>query len=646
MSSPARSLFAALLWLLALPALAFQIELALGDIRHPGFTASGITLRFAASSPVVPGPATLSIARLRIADVEYLGLQLSCRHFRFDGERLDCPEGELQREKIRGRERAPLPFSLSWRSDGNFEFNLRDIDAVALSPLVKRMRRWSPQGRIDLRLKGDRETVHLDVTTRHFSFASRDGTVAGKNMDFSLQADARRDGAVWEWRANIDWSAGRAVIPPWEREAGMRIDAEGRLSDDWLEVAQARLAVADIGAVTASLRWDRERGVATEWGLVSERIDLAAAMREWLQPWLSSLGLPAWQATGTVLFAAEWRESAPHGGLQRFFAGLQDATLADGTDYLRLEGLNAQVAWEADRAQPAEISVAAARFGDLPLGEFRIPLLLEGTSARIEHLVAPMLDGRFTVDRLAIRRDRDVWRAEFSGGIDGVSMPKLSRALRLPVMAGTLSAHIPRIAYENDVLSMDGAFGIEVFDGGLIVHQLRMLAPFSARRHLLVDVTARGLDLGMLTRTFAFGSIEGRFDADLHDLEMAGWQPLRFDARIDSSPGDDQRLLSIGALKDIAALGEPQEGSRIRALPERDGFGLGYDRIGLGCVLRDGVCTLSGIPGHDREDRILIMAGSGIPSVDIIGYNRRIDWPALVARFREVLAGRQGLLVE
>lgn len=641
--SRARAVLAGLCCLFIEPAFALDIELALDEIRHPAFAASGMTLKFAAPSAE---RATLHIDRLQIADVEYRGLELNCRHFRFDGRELACPEGELQREVTRGRERSPLPFSLAWHSDGHFTFALRDIDVVALSPLVKRLRRWSPQGRADLSLRGDRNRVELALATRNLSFSSRDGSAAGRDMAFALQATATREAGAWRWHAGIDWTDGHFAMPPWQRDARVRIDAEGRLTDALLQVEQARLDVADIGAVTASLRWDRERGVATEWGLVSERIDLAAAMREWLQPWLSSLGLPAWQATGSVLFAAEWREAAPIPGLQRFFAGLDDATLADDTDYMRLEGMNAQIAWEAGQPQPAEISVAAARFGDLPLGEFRIPLLLDGNSARIEHLIAPLLDGRFSVERLVVDRVQNAWQAEFSGGIDGVSMPKLSRALRLPVMAGTLSAHIPRIAYENDVLSMDGALGVEVFDGGLIVHQLRMLAPFSARRHLLVDVTARGLDLGMLTRTFAFGSIEGRFDADLHDLEMAGWQPLRFDARIDSTSGDERRVLSIGALKDITALGTPEEGSAILRLPEREGFGLAYDRIGLGAVLRDGVCTLSGIPGHDADDRILIMQGSGMPSVDIIGYNRRIDWPALVARFREVLAGRQGLLVE
>jgi hypothetical protein len=35
-----------------------------------------------------------------------------------------------------------------------------------------------------------------------------------------------------------------------------------------------------------------------------------------------------------------------------------------------------------------------------------------------------------------------------------------------------------------------------------------------------------------------------------------------------------------------------------------------------------------------------------MPSVSIIGYNRHIDWEALVARIREVIAGRPGVVIE
>lgn len=627
-----------LLLLSALPVGAAQFTLSLGSISHEVFQAEGVTVAFDAARR---GEADIRLARLRVAGVEYRQLNIHCSGFFFDGRRLECPNGALRRDDERGLNRPPLPFSLAYRpGDGFIEFALRDVDTVALSPLVLRLRGWRPTGKIDFRLAVEGGQARLDIALRDIDFASRAGDVTGKAIALTLAASAERHGAEWRWRARLDWPQGELYRAPWRRQAGVSVEAEGTLTEEALEVGLARLDVADIGSVTAGLRWNRSRGEATDWGFVTERLDLAMAMREWVQPWLTGLGFPEWRTSGHGRFSAEWKA----GSLRRFHAALDEATLADGTGHLELRGVNADIPWENDAATEGEVSVAAGRLGDLPLGGFSFPLHVANNEARIRNLSAPMLDGRFEIENFRLARGAAGWQGEFEGGIEGVSMPKLSRALRLPVMAGSLTARVPRIAYAGGVLRLDGALGIEVFDGGITVHQLRVIDPFSANRRFVTDVTARNLDLGMLTRTYAFGSIEGRFDADLHDLELQGWKPVRFDARIASSPGDYERILSLGALQDITALGEGKEGEALRRVPARAFGGFGYDSIGFGGRLRDGVCLLEGVA---REgDGIVLMKGRGIPSVSIIGYNRRIDWESLVARIREVIAGRPGIVIE
>lgn len=627
-----------LTFLAILPSGAAQVTLSLGSISHEAFEAEGVTVTFDAARR---GEADIRLGRLKVAGTEYRELKLHCAGFYFDGRRLDCPRGALQRQDERGRNRPALPFSFAWRAkDGFLDFSMRDVDAVALSPLVKRLRGWRPQGKFDFALAAEGGRARLDLAVRDLAFASREGDIAGQDIAFTLNAAAERGEAGWHWRARLDWPQGELLRAPWRRTAGVRMEAEGGLSRETLDVSLARLDVAGLGGVTASLRWDRERGEATDGGFVTDRIDLAAAMRDWLQPWLTSLGFPEWQATGHARISAEWQARQ----LRRFYAGLEDATLADATGYLELNGVNARIPWEEGASTEAEFGVGDGRLGDLPLGGFILPLKIGGNEARVEGLAAPLLDGRLIIDELRLAKSQSGWHGEFEGGIEGVSMPKLSRALKLPAMAGSLTARIPRIAYEPGVLRLDGALGIEVFDGGIIVHQLRLVDPFGKDRRFVADVTARNLDLGMLTRTFAFGSIEGRFDADLHDLEMQGWQPLRFEARIASSEGDYPRRLSMGALKDITALGETGEPQALARVPERSGFSFGYSRIAFGCRLANGVCLLDGV---EREGSgVVLMRGSGIPSVSIIGYNRHIDWEALVARIREVIAGRPGAIIE
>ena len=621
---------------------AAQFTLSLGSIRHAAFEADGVTVFLDAARR---GEADIRLARLQVAGAEYREIRVHCTDFFFDGRRLDCPHGQLRRDDERGRDRPPLPFSLAWRAaDGYLDFSLADVDIVALSPLVRRLRGWRPSGKLDLRLLAESGRARFDLALRQLGFAGKEGDIGGHDIDLTLAASAELGDAGWRWQARLDWPRGELIRKPWRRAGGVRIDAEGLLTAEVLGVDLARLDIDGFGTVSAGLRWDRLRDEASEWGFVSEPLALDVAVREWLQPWLAGAVTPPWRAGGHARFSAEWRD----GRLQRFYAGLDDAAIADPDGRLELVGINARIPWEASQPSEAEIGFAAGRLGDLPLGGAAFPLRLAGDTAHISGLVVPMLDGRLEIDLLRLVRGSAGWQGEFEGGIEGISMPKLAGALRWPVMAGNLTARVPRIAYADGVLRLDGALGIEVFDGGITVHQLRLVDPFGAGRRFVADVTARNLDLGMLTRTYAFGSIEGRFDADLHDLELQGWKPLRFEARIASSPGDYPRVVSLGAIQDIADLGEGAAtgagASAIRRAPARAFGGFGYSRIAFGCTLKDGVCLLDGVA---REgDGIVLMQGSGMPSVSIIGYNRRIDWEALVARLREKIAGRPGIILE
>ena len=55
-----------------------------------------------------------------------------------------------------------------------------------------------------------------------------------------------------------------------------------------------------------------------------------------------------------------------------------------------------------------------------------------------------------------------------------------------------------------------------------------------------------------------------------------------------------------------------------------------YDRIGLTCRLRDDVCLMGGIEPAGMG--YYIVKGRGIPRIDIIGNQGRVDWSQLVGQ--------------
>jgi hypothetical protein len=621
----------------ALPAVA-AVSLSIDSIRHPAFEVDGMQVAFDTGRQ---GEADIRFRRLLVAGVEYKDLALVCEDFVLDLRHLDCPRGRIQRAAVRGGERPALPFSFAYRfSDGNLVLSIAGADAVAWSPLVKRLRGWRPEGSVDVSLTADRRKAALTVAVHKLKFSSKQGDVAGDGIDVSLEASATRAAEGWQWSARLLWPEGELYVAPWYRRAGIKAELAGTLTAAALRVTNGSLQLSGIGSVTAGLRWDRVQGEVSDWAFVTDELNLATAFHEWLQPWLDQSAVPTVRATGKARFAASWSS----GQWQSFYAGLDNAGLTDGTGYVHLAGINATIPWQRDTDSEAEFSVASGRLGELPLGGFRIPMQMRHDGLSLQRLSVPMLDGRLTIDDLRAQPGAAGWSGHFSGGVEGVSMPKLSTALKLPRMAGLLTARIPAADYRPGVLALGGDMVIDVFDGRVTVTGLKVLDPLRPTQRFVADVAARDLDLGMLTQTFSFGSILGRFDADVHGLELLGWRPVHFDAKVASSVGDYPRSISRGALQDISSLGGAAGGEAVRASPASLFNSFQYQRIGFGCVLRDGVCHFTGLENTDKG--YMIVKGSGLPRVEVIGYNRDIDWSLLVSRIRAVIAGKSKAVIE
>jgi hypothetical protein len=159
---------------------------------------------------------------------------------------------------------------------------------------------------------------------------------------------------------------------------------------------------------------------------------------------------------------------------------------------------------------------------------------------------------------------------------------------------------------------------------------------------LHADVTARRLDLSLVTSTFEVGSITGRMDADILGLELFNWSPVEFDARLYSTPGDDSKKMisakAVGSISTVAGGGagvlqELQSG----VLKFFDEYR--YERIGIACRLENDVCTMSGI--EPARNGYYLVKGRGVPRMDVIGNQGQVAWPQLVDQIASGI--RQGI---
>ena len=87
-----------------------------------------------------------------------------------------------------------------------------------------------------------------------------------------------------------------------------------------------------------------------------------------------------------------------------------------------------------------------------------------------------------------------------------------------------------------------------------------------------------------------------------------------------------QNISALGGTGDVAAL----QRSYLRFFEN-----FGYDRIALSCMLRNGVCAMDGV--EPVGGGYVIIKGGGIPAINVVGYNRSVDWNELLSRLQRVM---------
>jgi hypothetical protein len=64
-----------------------------------------------------------------------------------------------------------------------------------------------------------------------------------------------------------------------------------------------------------------------------------------------------------------------------------------------------------------------------------------------------------------------------------------------------------------------------------------------------------------------------------------------------------------------------------------------YDRIGLRCLLENGVCAMSGAgpaKAGPQGRGYYIVKGSGLPRIDVVGYRDTVSWARLVQQLTAI----------
>jgi hypothetical protein len=222
--------------------------------------------------------------------------------------------------------------------------------------------------------------------------------------------------------------------------------------------------------------------------------------------------------------------------------------------------------------------------------------------------------------------------------LEALDLGSLSQRLGWPDFEGTLGGTLPNALYERNRVSFEGGLAMQLFGGEVRIDDLALERPFGVAPSLAANVRFQDIDLAPLTGAFGFGEITGRLDGRIRDLRLVDWTPVAFDARLLTDRNwEGSRRISQRAVQDISDLGGSGlvAGLQARLLRTFDDFG--YDRIGIGCVLKDNRCAMTGL--KKRGDGYVIIDGRGLPRIEVVGFRRSVDWPTLVSRLKDATEG-------
>lgn len=483
--------------------------------------------------------------------------------------------------------------------------------------------------------------LKADLALRDVAFSNAEGSRAGERVGGRLNVDLNRSGRGWDWSGALDWNAGEIYWQPWYlAKGGLSFQGKGSLSDTLLTLERGRLSVAGVGDAVLAATVRRSDNTIQNLDLDARKLDAANAYSVLLKPVMEKTLLGNLEMAGRMDVKAQLQE----GALSAFDVSLQDFDVADRDNRFALYKVSAHVPWSLNQPTQANLHYDGGHLLSMPLGATDLAGVLNGYSLTSPSLRIPVLDGALTLKDVSAAFVQGQWHWHLSAGLTPLSMADFSHAVGWPLMQGKVAASIPMVTYTNGRLTADGAMGFDVFDGSVVVRNLVLQNPMSVAPRLQADIQMRNLDLELLTRTYSFGAMTGRLDGDVKNMELSRWQPVKFDADFHSSPGNYPRKISQRAVENISALGGAGAAAAIQRSFLRFFKEFNYARIGLSCTLRNGVCDMDGV--EKAQSGYVIVKGSGIPAITVLGYNRSVSWGELLDRIKRITAGNASPVIK
>lgn len=553
------------------------------------------------------------------------GLQVADGHFAVDGEEIGH----------------------QWR----IHINGNNIDSRFIQKLVQSRSYTLKEGKIKVRLDASGSHTRINsfkVATEleNLTLQTPSGRFATENLKLQTHFEAYVQQDVWYWQSQTQMNGGALYVEPIYLEAdgtNIQLQAQGT----WDNVNKRAEIISSHYLHSKAAEVKGKASLKVNKGLLVEKADFSLQSQDlqtlsavYLKPFFTQTPLEGISLAGEL--KADF--SIVQQSLSAFAASFNKLDVKDDAERIQMQGGTGAVNWADDQtfSTPSQLGWQQLTLHALLIGPSQVFFLSKAKNIRLlKKTTAPFLGGAIDIQQFSWQaKENDEPDVTFEGSLNNASLAQLSSALNWTPLSGTISGIIPKVDYHNKTLRLGGQLTINVFDGSITITQLASSGLFTDFPTLHSDLEIENLDLEQLTGKFKFGSITGKLSGFVRQLYLENWKPVTFYAWIGTPEDDDSsHRISQKAVKNIASIG----GGGASDILSKSFLSLfetfGYDRLGLGCYLHDGVCQLMGVEA--RASGYAIITGGGLPRIDVIGYNPQVDWNVLMERLSRISASEE-----
>ena len=523
--------------------------------------------------------------------------------------------------------------------------NLKLKDLHSYLPKQKRLIDDISNGRInaDIKASGNSRglnSVLIKALFKQVSLQANQGKTAIESVTAEWDLQAKLKNGEWQWQNSNKINQGELYQEPVYlkvKDNGLTLTANGK----WLEQGEILLQQAifnhhDAIELKAQGLIKYQPAFSVENAHISTKIDKAELFsNQYILPFIEQTALEGFKFQGKLNAEIDIKQSS----VTQVLADIQSLSVTDDSNRFAINKAKGVINWSNNPAftGASKIQWDKLKIRAIPIEASQLHFLFKQKQLTLlEQTSIPLLDGSLDIKQFKwqniVQEEPKVY---FEGGINQLSLEKLSNALDWTPLSGNISGHIPGVNYENKTLTVNGELLVKLFDGTVKINKLSSSGLFTDFSKFSMEMEIENLDLYEITQKFKIGGMEGRISGYVKNLYLENWQPVTFYAWLGTPENDDsRRRISQKAVENIASIGGGGAAGVISKGFLRFFDTFNYERLGFGCYLHQGVCQLMGVEA--AEQGYYLVKGGGIPRIDIMGYNTQVDWNVLMERLSRI----------